>query len=121
MNKVIGFTILAASILLSATALAAENNLGPVLQANRQLIPYGVVSKDGYFKDIYLAGNVKVVTSFGNIRVQIVNSFPDLKVKLVENFGEWKFVENFPDFTVQFVESFPDIKIQFVNNFPGVP
>ena len=125
MNKVIGFTILAASILLSAAALAAENNLGPLLQANRQLIPYGAVSKDGYFKDIYLAGNVKVVTSFGNIKVQIVNSFPDLKVKLVENFpkkaGEWKFVENFPDFTVQFVESFPDIKIQFVNNFPGVP
>ena len=112
MNKVIGFTVLAASILCSATALAAENNLGPLLQANRQLIPYGAVSKDGYFKDIYLAGNVKVVTSFGNIRVQIVNSFPDLKVKLVENF---------PDFTVQFVESFPDIKIQFVNNFPGVP
>lgn len=125
MKGAVSLAILAASILFSATVFASENVLLPDLQTQRQLIPCGTVSKDGYFKDIRLAGKVKVVTSFGDIKVQIVNSFPDLKVKTVENFpkkpGEWKFVESFPDFTVQFVESFPDVKIQFVESFPGVP
>lgn len=125
MKKTVGLAILAASILFSATAFASEQLLLPDLQAPQQLVPYGAVSKDGYFKGIRLAGKVKVVENFANIKVQVVNSFPDLKVKTVENFpnkiGEWKFVENFPDFTIQYVTSFPDIKIQFVNNFPGVP
>ena len=116
MKKKISIALLAAAVLLSASAYAAENVPVP---------PYGKVSKDGYFKGIRLAGKVKVVENFANIKVQVVNSFPDLKVKTVENFpnkiGEWKFVENFPDFTIQYVTSFPDIKIQFVNNFPGVP
>ena len=80
----------------------------------QQLIPFGAVSKDGYFKGIRLAGKVKVVKNFGDIKVQVVKNFPDLKVKKVSNFpnkiGEWQFVENFPDFTVQFVDNFPDIK-----------
>ena len=132
MKKKISIALLAAAVLLSASAYAAENVPVPELQMPPQLIPYGAVSKDGYFKGIRLAGKVKVVENFANIKVQVVNSFPDLKVKTVdlkvktvENFpnkiGEWKFVENFPDFTIQYVTSFPDIKIQFVNNFPGVP
>ena len=125
MNKSIALAVLSVSILLVSSAFASENVLLPDQQATRQLIPCGAVSKDGYFKGIRLAGKVKVVTSFPNIKVQIVNSFPDLKIKPVESFpkevGEWQFVESFPDFTVQFVESFPDIKIQFVNSFPGVP
>ena len=125
MKKKISIALLAAAVLLSASAYAAENMPVPGLQMPPQLIPYGAVSKDGYFKGIRLAGKVKVVENFANIKVQVVNSFPDLKVKTVENFpnkiGEWKFVENFPDFTIQYVTSFPDIKIQFVNNFPGVP
>ena len=124
MKKAVGLALAAALILLSSSDYASENVLATSLQA-QQLIPYGAVSKDGYFKGIRLAGKVKVVENFANIKVQVVNSFPDLKIKMVENFpnkvGEWKFVENFPDFTIQFVESFPDIKIQFVNNFPGVP
>ena len=32
--------------------------------------------------------------------------------------GKIKFVESFPDITVQIVESFPDIKIKIVNSFP---
>ena len=123
MKKKISIALLAAAVLLSASAYAAENVPVPELQMPPQLIPYGAVSKDGYFKGIRLAGKVKVVENFANIKVQVVNSF--LKVKTVENFpnkiGEWKFVENFPDFTIQYVTSFPDIKIQFVNNFPGVP
>ena len=125
MKKKIALAVLAASVLFSASAFASENVLAPSPVGHQQLIPYGAVSKDGYFKGIRLAGKVKVVENFANIKVQVVNSFPDLKVKTVENFpnkiGEWKFVENFPDFTIQYVTSFPDIKIQFVNNFPGVP
>ena len=125
MNKMIGLTVLAASILFSASVFASENVIAPSLQAPQQLIPYGAVSKDGYFKGIRLAGKVKVVKNFANIKVQVVKNFPDIKVKKVSNFpnkiGEWQFVENFPDFTIQFVDNFPDIKIQFVENFPGVP
>ena len=84
----------------------------------------GPVNRDGYFRDIRLAGRVKVVTSFPDVKVQVVNSFPDLRVKAVEAFpddiGEWQFVEYGEDFTIQYVESFPDIKIKFVQSFPGV-
>ena len=125
MKKKISIALLAAAVLLSASAYAAENVPVPELQMPPQLIPYGAVSKDGYFKGIRLAGKVKVVKNFGDIKVQVVKNFPDLKVKKVSNFpnkiGEWQFVENFPDFTIQFVDNFPDIKIQYVTNFPGVP
>lgn len=125
MKKMIGLTVLAVSILFSASAFASESVSVPSLQMPQQLIPYGAVSKDGYFKGIRLAGKVKVVKNFANFKVKVVKNFPDLKVKKVSNFpnkvGEWQFVENFPDFTIQFVDNFPDIKIQFVDNFPGVP
>ena len=32
--------------------------------------------------------------------------------------GKIKFVESFPDITIQIVESFPDIKVKIVNSFP---
>ncbi|MBP0019853.1 MAG: hypothetical protein J7647_20155 [Cyanobacteria bacterium SBLK] len=71
-----------------------------------------------------LAGKVKVVESFPDLKVKPVISFPDLKVKPVTSFpddcGEWQFVEHFPDFKIKFVESFPDIEIKFVESFPGV-
>ena len=125
MKKTVVLAALAASILFSATAFASENVLLPDLQAPRKLIPYGAVSKDGYFKGIRLAGKVKVVKNFANIKVQVVKNFPDIKVKKVSNFpnkiGEWQFVENFPDFTIQYVDNFPDIKVQVVDNIPGVP
>ena len=83
------------------------------------------INSDGYYKGIRLAGKVKVVDAFPDIKVQIVNSFPDLKVQVVDAFpdeiGKWQFVDAFPDFTIQFVNSFPDIKIQYVNSFPGLP
>jgi hypothetical protein len=84
----------------------------------------GKVSKDGYFKGIRLAGKVKVVEHFPDVKVQVVESFPDIDVQLVNAFpdavGKWQMVENFPDFTIQFVNSFPDIKVRFVSAFPGV-
>ncbi len=83
------------------------------------------INSDGYYKGIRLAGKVKVVDSFPDIKVQIVDSFPDLKVQVVDSFPDkicqWQFVDSFPDFTVQFVTSFPDIKIKYVNSFPGLP
>ncbi len=85
----------------------------------------GAVTKDGYYNGIRLAGKVKVVTSFPDIKVKIVDAFPDLKVKRVSAFptdiGKWQFVTSGEDFTIQYVDSFPDIKIKFVDAFPGVP
>ncbi len=81
------------------------------------------VNPDGTYKGIKLYGKVKVVEHHADLKVKIVNAFPDLKVQVVDSFpdklGKWKFVESFPDFTVQFVDSFPDITIQYVNAFPG--
>lgn len=82
------------------------------------------ISSDGYFNGIKLCGRVRVVSSFGDIKVQVVDSFPDLRVKKVSAFpddiGEWQFVTSGEDFTIQFVDSFPDIKIKFVDSFPGL-
>ena len=86
MKKIVGFTILAASILFSATAFASENVLLPDMQAPQQLIPYGAVSKDGYFKGIRLAGQVKVVKNFPDFTIQYVDNFPDIKIQFVDNF-----------------------------------
>ena len=61
MKKLIGITVLAASVLFSASAFASENILAPSPEGQQQLIPYGAVSKDGYFKGIRLAGKVKVI------------------------------------------------------------
>ena len=82
------------------------------------------INSDGYYKGIRLAGKVRVVDYFPDIRVQVVQCFPDLRVKTVDSFpddiGEWQFVGYGEDFTIQFVDSFPDIRIQFVDSFPGV-
>ena len=84
----------------------------------------GPINQDGYFRNIRLAGRVKVVDHFGDIKVQVVHSFPDIKVKVVNHFpddiGEWQFVDYGEDFTIEYVKSFGDIKVQFVNSFPGV-
>ena len=73
----------------------------------------GPINRDGYFKNIRLAGRVRVVDSFPDIKVKAVSSFLD-------DIGEWQFVDYGEDFTVQFVDSFPDIRIEFVDSFPGV-
>lgn len=73
----------------------------------------GPINRDGYFKNIRLAGRVRVVDSFPDLKVKAVSSFPD-------DIGEWQFVDYGEDFTVQFVDSFPDIRIEFVDSFPGV-
>lgn len=82
------------------------------------------VSKDGYYNGIFLAGKVKVVENFPDLKVKIVNHFPDLKVRRVDHFpddiGEWQFVEYGEDFSIKFVEHFEDISIKFVDHFPGV-
>ena len=67
---------------------------------------------------------VKVVKNFADFKVKKVSSFPDIEVKKVNNFpddcGEWKFVDSFPDFTIQYVDSFPDFTIRMTDSFPGV-
>ncbi len=85
----------------------------------------GNVSDDCTFNGIKLAGKVKIVDSFPDIRVKAVSSFPDLKVKQVSSFadqcGEWQFVDSFPDFKIQYVDSFPDVEVAWVDSFPGLP
>ena len=108
MRKIIAFVLTCIFMLtVASTAMAASK-----------------INSAGYFKGFKLAGKVKVVTSFPDIKVQVVDSFPDLKVKLVEHFpdqiGEWQMVSYGEDFTIQFVTSFPDIKIKYVESFPGV-
>ena len=75
-------------------------------------------------KDIPLYGKLKVVSMFGDFKVQVVDCFPDLRVQRVTAFqnqcGKWQFVESFPDFTIELVTAFPDLKIQYINSFPGV-
>lgn len=87
------------------------------------LLASNPISEDCTFEGITLHGDVEVVESFADIRVQVVTSFPDLKVKRVDSFadecGEWEFVDSFGDFTIEFVDSFPDIKIEYVESFPG--
>lgn len=105
MRKTI-LSVLALLLLLTAPALASP------------------INDAGYFKGIRLAGKVRIVESFPDIKVQVVSSFPDLKVKVVDSFpdeiGEWQFVEHGENFTIQFVDSFPDIKIKYVTSFPGL-
>lgn len=83
------------------------------------------VSEDCKRNGVPLYGNVKIVDSFPDFRVQQVTSFPDLNVVFVTSFpdacGRWRLVESFPDFTVQYVDSFPDLKIRVVTSFPGLP
>lgn len=82
------------------------------------------INDAGYFGGIRLAGRVKVVNSFPDIRVKIVDYAPDLRVKLVKyspiDVGEWQLVDYGEDFTVMFVDYAEDIRIQFVDYAPGV-
>ncbi|PRQ09437.1 hypothetical protein ENSA7_08430 [Enhygromyxa salina] len=85
----------------------------------------GNVSDQCTFNGIKLAGKVKVVDSFPDVRVKAVSSFPDVKVKKVSSFaddcGEWQFVDSFADFKIQYVDSFPDVEVAWVDSFPGLP
>ncbi|WP_052554980.1 hypothetical protein [Enhygromyxa salina] len=85
----------------------------------------GNVSDQCTFNGIKLAGKVKVVDSFPDVRVKAVSSFPDVKVKKVTSFasdcGEWQFVDSFADFEIQYVDSFPDVEVAWVDSFPGLP
>ena len=85
----------------------------------------GLNKENCTFNGFPLYGDIKVVESFPDIKVQIVESFADLHVEVVTSFpddcGQWKFVESFPDVKIQYVDSFPDIKIKMVTSFPGWP
>lgn len=114
--------------LLTAAPASAQTTSSYVDETVAAMSPAGTGNVDERtctFRGIHLAGKVKVVDSFADIRVKAVSSFPDLKVKRVQSFadecGEWQFVDSFPDFKIQFVESFPDVEVAWVNAFPGVP
>jgi len=72
-----------------------------------------------------LYGSVKVVEHYPDYKVKVVTSYPDLLVKKVDSSpdkpGLWKFVDSYPDFTVQFVDSYADFTIMYVEHYPGIP
>lgn len=76
------------------------------------------------FNGIPLYGNVEVVNSNADFRVQIVNSFENLMVEKVNSnalkCGEWIFVNSNADFTIEFVNSNPDFTIRYVETQPGI-
>lgn len=114
--------LLGLGLWLLAAPVSAGHSLAPEAPAPAGT---GNVSDDCTFRGIKLAGKVKVVDSFPDIRVKAVSSFPDVKVKRVSSFadecGEWQFVESFANFKIQYVDSFPDIEIAWVDSFPGLP
>jgi hypothetical protein len=109
--------------LLSTAPVSAGETSRPVAEADEA--GTGNVQDDCSFRGIKLAGKVKIVDSFPDIRVKAVSSFPDIKVKQVTSFadecGEWQMVDSFPDFKIQFVDSFPDVEVAWVDSFPGLP
>lgn len=127
--------LLALCLMLTNTALAAPTlavdfkppttSLSPAQKVMlKERIALSRVSKDGYYKGIFLAGRVKVVEHFPDINVKIDNYFPDLYVRRVNSnpleIGEWQFVDSFENFSIKFVEHFEDISIKFNDHFPGV-
>ncbi len=102
-----------AAFALSPPARAGETDLG------------GLDKDACAYNGFPLFGNIQVVDSFPDIKVEIVESFADLHVEAVTSFpdkcGQWRFVDSFPDVKIQYVDSFPDIKIKMVTNFPGIP
>jgi hypothetical protein len=57
-------------------------------------------------------------------KIKFVDSFPDITVQIVESFPDLKvkIVSSFPDDCGewQIVESFPDVKIKIVDSFPDI-
>lgn len=82
------------------------------------------IASDCTCEGIKLYGNVKIVDSFEDFRVEFVDSFEDLDVQFVDAFpdecGKWRLVETFPDFTIKIVDAFPDFTIRKVEAFPGI-
>ena len=119
--------------LLSGITLVSFSLLAllPIPSTSKPLPKAKVPFSGCYVYGKLLAGKVQVVTTKGKptdrvptFDVKVVSSFPDLKVKAVNSFprkcGEWQFVNSFPDFKIRYVNSFPDFQIKMVNSFPGL-
>jgi hypothetical protein len=128
----LGLWLLSAAPVRASEAVELSSQARPDTQADSRVVAAstdsmgtGAIGADCTFRGKLLAGKVKVVDSFPDIRVKAVSSFPDLKVKKVSSFadacGEWQFVDSFPDLKIQYVDSFPDIEIAWVDSFPGMP
>ena len=121
----IGLAGLGLWLLTAAPVLAGEVAPEQSAPASSNSMGTGNLAADCTFRGKKLAGKVKIVDSFPDVRVKAVSSFPDLKVKKVNSFadecGEWEMVDSFADVKVQFVDSFPDIEIAWVDSFPGMP
>ena len=105
--------------------------LGPAPTPNQALTATAAVptasdkvTSECTFRGKKLHGKVKIVSAFPDFKIKKVDAFEDLKVKQVGAFpdscGKWKFVDAFPDFTIQYVDAFPDFTVKFVDAFPGL-
>ena len=76
------------------------------------------------FQGIPLFGEVSVVESDPDVRVEVVTSGADLRVQWVnrhaDDCGEWRRVGLGADFTIQIVPTGGDIRIQEVGGNPGL-
>lgn len=91
---------------------------GLILPASAQ------VAANCTYQGISLQGEVSVVNSDPDIRVEVVASGADLRVQWVSHHagqcGEWRKVGLGADFRIQIVPSGGDIKIQEVAGNPGL-
>ena len=71
-----------------------------------------------HLKNIYLIVFIATLNSFIVAQDKSKIDFESCSYKDFPLHGKIKFVESFPDITIQIVESFPDLKVKIVNSFP---
>jgi hypothetical protein len=65
------------------------------------------------------AGNKLASTPVKSSKSSYKSSKPSCRKKGHNLYGKVKFVDSFPDLTIEYVSSFPDINVQFVSSFPS--
>ncbi|HLS30230.1 MAG TPA: hypothetical protein VK021_05200 [Flavobacteriaceae bacterium] len=73
----------------------------------------------------YIAKKEKIISKFSSLtqteQEEFIEAFKngDCKYQEINLWGMVKFVDAFPDITIQYVDSFADIRVKFVESFPN--